>query len=154
MKHRRAGTLFLILCIVSIIVALINGVQHGFTPYLYILLAFVGICTLSFAVSIVWDKGYYIQILICSVSFVLTLFLDRASSPYSLIFLFAAILMLYVYHIHISYYAIAGVSSVFYVAAMFLVDIHEAVGMLLFSIVMVLFMHEMLKPSEGCDDEQ
>lgn len=153
MKHRRIGYLFLFLCVISIIVALINGLRDGFTPYLHILLAFVGMCTVSFIVSIMWDKGYYIQIIICAIAFVLTLLLDQASSPYSLIFLFAAILMIYVYDIQISYYAIAAIASVFYVAAMFLVDVHNAVGMLLFSIIMVLFMHTLLKPQKGCDDE-
>lgn len=154
MKHRRVGYLFLFLCAVSLIGSVNQGIAHGFESwYLQIGMAFVGVNTLFIMVSLFWEKGYYIQIGVCALSFVVSLFIDRASSPYSLIFLFLAVLMIYIYDIQISLFAIAGISSVFYIAAMFLVDIHHAVGMLFFSIIMILSMHTLFSSVRGCDDK-
>ena len=153
MKHRRVGFLLLLLCMISIIGSIHSIIWRGFTERIQLSLLIVGICTVFLIVSILWEKGYYIQIMIYASAFVMSIFFDGTDSPYSLIFLFCAILMVYVYEIRINYYVIGIISAILYIIAMFVINIENAIGMLLFSIIIILCMHILLKPARGCDDK-
>jgi hypothetical protein len=141
LPHRKVGILLLVLAAVSFSTIFVHGLFGEYPDPLRVWQFFYVISSISIGliISIIWKKGYYIQIILYCICFVASALFDGLKTPYSLIFLFMAVVLILKYRIQFDLFLIVFSCALLFIATLFgtAPDFNGALAMLVFTLVMV-----------------